>query len=79
MANDGHKEKGGNDIPTDSGKHVDPNMEEDGCNEETQDQNHEKKDVGQEGDVPKNQTKTGIITRTTSRYGKIDVYKGTKR
>ena len=33
--------------------HVDPNVEEDGRNKGTQNQNHGKKDVGQDGDVPK--------------------------
>ncbi|GMP32552.1 hypothetical protein CsSME_00006255 [Camellia sinensis var. sinensis] len=37
MANEGQKEKVGNDIPTGSGKHIDPNVEEDNCNEETRD------------------------------------------
>ncbi|KAL7225480.1 hypothetical protein ACSBR1_020782 [Camellia fascicularis] len=40
MANDRQKEKVGDDIPTGSGKHIDPNVEEDNCNEETQDQNN---------------------------------------
>ncbi|KAL7259713.1 hypothetical protein ACSBR1_005566 [Camellia fascicularis] len=39
MANDGQKEKIGDDIPAGSGKHIDPNIEEDNCNEETWDKN----------------------------------------
>ncbi|KAL7167290.1 hypothetical protein ACSBR2_037869 [Camellia fascicularis] len=53
MANDEQKEKIGDDIPTRSGKHIDPNVEEDSCNEEPRDNNLGEKDVGQEGDVPK--------------------------
>ncbi|KAL7183186.1 hypothetical protein ACSBR1_041795 [Camellia fascicularis] len=59
MANDGQKEKIGDDFPTGSGKHIDPNVEEDNCNEETQDQNHGDKDVRQEGDVPKKSDRSG--------------------
>ncbi|KAL7167618.1 hypothetical protein ACSBR2_038142 [Camellia fascicularis] len=53
MANDGQKEKVGNDTLTESGKHIDLDVEEDNCNEETRDKNHREEDVGQEGDVPK--------------------------
>ncbi|KAL7212348.1 hypothetical protein ACSBR2_015100 [Camellia fascicularis] len=53
MANDGQKEKVGNDTPTESGKHIDPDIEEDNCNEETRDKNHGGKNVGQEGGVLK--------------------------
>ncbi|KAL7248862.1 hypothetical protein ACSBR1_011111 [Camellia fascicularis] len=53
MANDGQKEKIGDDIPTGSGKYFDLNIEEENCNEEPQEQNPEKKDVGKEGDMPK--------------------------
>ncbi|KAL7246385.1 hypothetical protein ACSBR2_001483 [Camellia fascicularis] len=53
MANDGQKEKVGDDTPTESGKHIDFDVEEDNCNEETRDTNHEGKDVGQKGGVPK--------------------------
>ncbi|KAL7193734.1 hypothetical protein ACSBR2_025370 [Camellia fascicularis] len=53
MANDGQKEKIGDDILSESGKHADPNMEEGNHNEGTQDWNPRKKDVGQEGDAPK--------------------------
>ncbi|GMP29533.1 hypothetical protein CsSME_00004596 [Camellia sinensis var. sinensis] len=59
MANDGQKEKVGDDIPTRSGKHNDPSIEEDNCNEETRDQNPGEKDVGQEGDVPKKANQSG--------------------
>ncbi|KAL7176825.1 hypothetical protein ACSBR2_030215 [Camellia fascicularis] len=59
MANDRQKEKIGDDIPTESGKHIDLNVEEDNCNEETRDQNPEKKDVGQEGDVLKKADRGG--------------------
>ncbi|KAL7170355.1 hypothetical protein ACSBR2_035260 [Camellia fascicularis] len=50
MANDGQKEKIGDDIPSGSGKHSDPNMEEENPNEGPRDQNLREKDVGQEGD-----------------------------
>ncbi|GMP25859.1 hypothetical protein CsSME_00002524 [Camellia sinensis var. sinensis] len=53
MANDGQKEKVGDDTPTESGKHIDLDVEEDNCNEKTRDKNHREKDVGQEGDMPK--------------------------
>ncbi|KAL7247484.1 hypothetical protein ACSBR2_002405 [Camellia fascicularis] len=53
MANDGQKEKIGDDIPIGSGKYVDPNEEEENCNEEPREQNPEEKDVGQEGEVSK--------------------------
>ncbi|KAL7221853.1 hypothetical protein ACSBR1_023740 [Camellia fascicularis] len=53
MANDGQKEKVGDDTPTESGKHIDLEVEEDNCNEEARDKNHGGKDVGQEGGVPK--------------------------
>ncbi|KAL7176048.1 hypothetical protein ACSBR2_029591 [Camellia fascicularis] len=53
MANDGQKERVEDDIPTGIGKHFDPNVEEDNCNEETRDQNPGEKDIGQEGDVRK--------------------------
>ncbi|KAL7173010.1 hypothetical protein ACSBR2_032473 [Camellia fascicularis] len=59
MANDGQKKKVGDNFPTGSGKHIDPNAEEDNCNEETQDQNHGDKDVGQQGDVPKKSNRNG--------------------
>ncbi|GMP94862.1 hypothetical protein CsSME_00044143 [Camellia sinensis var. sinensis] len=53
MANDGQKEEVKDEIPTVSGKHIDPNVEEDNCNEETRDQNPKEKNIGQEGDVTK--------------------------
>ncbi|KAL7264012.1 hypothetical protein ACSBR1_002047 [Camellia fascicularis] len=52
MANDGQKEKIGDDIPSGNGKHVDPNIEEENPNEGPRDQNPREKDVGQEGDPP---------------------------
>ncbi|KAL7206170.1 hypothetical protein ACSBR2_018978 [Camellia fascicularis] len=59
MANDGQKEKVGDDIPTGNGKHIDLNVEEDNCNKETQDQNNREKDASQEGDVPKKSDRSG--------------------
>ncbi|KAL7230766.1 hypothetical protein ACSBR2_009117 [Camellia fascicularis] len=53
MANDGQKEKIGDDTPTGSGRPTDLDVEGDNCNEETCDKNHGEEDVGQEGDVPK--------------------------
>ncbi|KAL7187640.1 hypothetical protein ACSBR1_037661 [Camellia fascicularis] len=53
MANDGQKEKIRDDIPSGSGKHADPNMEEENHNEGTRDQNPEEKNVGQEENAPK--------------------------
>ena len=46
MASDGQKDKVGDESSAGSGKHVVPYIEEDGRNEETQNQNHGKKDVG---------------------------------
>ena len=59
MANDGQKEKVGDDTPTESGKHIDLDIEEDNCNEETHDKNHGGKDVGQESGVPKKSDRSG--------------------
>ncbi|KAL7164006.1 hypothetical protein ACSBR2_040004 [Camellia fascicularis] len=59
MANDGQKEKIGDDTFIGSGKPVDLDIEEDNCNEETRDQNHGGKDVGQEGNVPKKTDQSG--------------------
>ncbi|KAF5960554.1 hypothetical protein HYC85_001763 [Camellia sinensis] len=53
MANDRPKEKVGDDTPTENGKHIDLDVEEDNYNEETYDKNHGEEDVGQEGDVGK--------------------------
>lgn len=46
MANDGQKEKIRDDIPNGSGKHADPNIEEENPNEGPRDQNLGEKDVG---------------------------------
>ncbi|KAL7175725.1 hypothetical protein ACSBR2_029336 [Camellia fascicularis] len=59
MANDGQKEKVKDDTPTESGKHIDLEVEEDNCNEEARDKNHGGKDVGQEGSVPKKSDRSG--------------------
>ncbi|GMP96756.1 hypothetical protein CsSME_00045258 [Camellia sinensis var. sinensis] len=59
MANDGHKDKFGDDVPTGSGKHIDPNVEENDYNKETRDQNPREKDVGQKGEVPKKSDRCG--------------------
>ncbi|KAL7164929.1 hypothetical protein ACSBR2_040760 [Camellia fascicularis] len=49
MANDEQQEKIGDDIPCGSGKHADPNIEEENHNEGTWDQNPGKKDMPEEG------------------------------
>ncbi|THG11328.1 hypothetical protein TEA_004291 [Camellia sinensis var. sinensis] len=59
MANDGQKEKDGDDTPTESGKHIDLDVEEDNYNKETLDKNHEGKDVGQEGGVLNKSDRSG--------------------
>ena len=59
MANDEQKEQIGNDIPTGSGKQIDPNVEEDNYNKESWDKNLGEKDVSQEGDVPKKADRGG--------------------
>ncbi|KAL7175909.1 hypothetical protein ACSBR2_029476 [Camellia fascicularis] len=59
MANDGQKEKVGDDTLTQSGKHIDLNVEEDNYNEETCDKNYGGKNVGQEGNVPKKSNRSG--------------------
>ncbi|KAL7163226.1 hypothetical protein ACSBR2_039342 [Camellia fascicularis] len=53
MANNGQGEKIGDDVPGWSGKHADPNVEEENHNEEARDQNLGDKDVDKEGDAPK--------------------------
>ncbi|KAL7178426.1 hypothetical protein ACSBR2_031548 [Camellia fascicularis] len=59
MANDGQKEKVGDDTPTESEKHIDLDVEEDNCNGETRDKNHGGKDIGQEGGIPKKSDRSG--------------------
>ena len=63
MTSDGQKDKVGDYIPAGSEKHVAPNVEEDGRYEETQNQNHGKKDVGQDGDVPKKPNRSGYYNK----------------
>ena len=53
MANNGQKEKVGDDIPTESEKHIDLDVEEDNYNEETRDKRVGVEDIGQERDVSK--------------------------
>ncbi|KAL7170985.1 hypothetical protein ACSBR2_035777 [Camellia fascicularis] len=53
MANDEQKEKIRDDIPSGSGRHADPNMDEENHNEGTWEQNPGEKDIDQEGDAPK--------------------------
>ncbi|KAL7163742.1 hypothetical protein ACSBR2_039795 [Camellia fascicularis] len=48
MANNGHEEKIGDDIHSESGEHVDPNVGEENRNEGAQDLNPGEKDVGKE-------------------------------
>ncbi|KAL7241617.1 hypothetical protein ACSBR1_014253 [Camellia fascicularis] len=60
MANDGQKEKIGDDIPSGNGK----NIEKDNCNEEPQDKNPGEKDIGQEGDVPKKACQGGYYNES---------------
>ncbi|KAL7182833.1 hypothetical protein ACSBR1_041495 [Camellia fascicularis] len=59
MANDGQKENVGDDTPTESRKHIDLDIEEDNCNEETHDKNHRGKNIGQEDGVPKKSNRSG--------------------
>ncbi|KAL7181609.1 hypothetical protein ACSBR1_040496 [Camellia fascicularis] len=59
MTNDGQKEKVGDNTPTESGKYIDLDVEEDNCNEETRDKNHGGKNVGQEGGIPKKSDQSG--------------------
>ncbi|KAL7211857.1 hypothetical protein ACSBR2_014668 [Camellia fascicularis] len=54
MASNEQKDKIGGDGPTGSGRPIDLNVEGDNHNEETRDQNHAEKDIGQTGDAPKN-------------------------
>ncbi|KAL7241468.1 hypothetical protein ACSBR1_014123 [Camellia fascicularis] len=53
MANNEQEEKIGDDVLGGSGKHADPNMEEENCNERARDQNPRKKDVAKEEDALK--------------------------
>ncbi|THG14695.1 hypothetical protein TEA_025207 [Camellia sinensis var. sinensis] len=70
MANDGQKEKVGDDTLTESGKHIDLDVEEDNCNAKTRDKNHKGKDVGQEGGVPKKSDRSGYYNE-----GDLQVWK----
>ncbi|KAL7222746.1 hypothetical protein ACSBR1_024448 [Camellia fascicularis] len=54
MASNEQKDKIGGDTPTGSGRPIDLDVERDNHNEETRDQNHGEKDIGQTGDTPKN-------------------------
>ncbi|KAL7232826.1 hypothetical protein ACSBR2_010773 [Camellia fascicularis] len=53
MASNEQKEKIGNDTLTENGRPIDPDVEGNNHNEETRDQNHGEKDIGQTGDTPK--------------------------
>ena len=53
MANNEQKEKVGDDTPSGSEKHIDPNEKKENCNEETREKNPREKGVSQEGDIPK--------------------------
>ena len=53
MANDAQKENIKDDVLCGSGKHADPNIEEENHNEGAWDQNPGDKDVGKEGDTLK--------------------------
>ena len=59
IANNGHKEKIGNDTPTGSDRPIDLDVEGDNRNTETRDQNHSRKDVHQDGDIPKKPDRSG--------------------
>ncbi|KAL7218911.1 hypothetical protein ACSBR2_012055 [Camellia fascicularis] len=63
MANDGQKEKVGDDTPTESGKHINLEVEEDNCNKEAHDKNHGGKDVGQEGGKSKKSDRSGYYNK----------------
>ncbi|KAL7210872.1 hypothetical protein ACSBR2_013863 [Camellia fascicularis] len=79
MANDEWKEKVGDDIPTGSGKHFDPNVGKIIAMKKQGVRIPEKKTSARKATDQRNQTEAGIITRTTSRYGKINACGGTKR
>ncbi|KAL7264497.1 hypothetical protein ACSBR1_002450 [Camellia fascicularis] len=53
MANNRQGEKIGDDVLDRSGKHTDPNIEEENHNERARGQNPREKDVGKEEDAPK--------------------------
>ncbi|KAL7197177.1 hypothetical protein ACSBR1_037074 [Camellia fascicularis] len=63
MANDGQKEKVGDDTPAESEKHIDLDVEKDNYNEETHDKNHGGKNVGQEGGIPKKSDRSGYYNK----------------
>ncbi|KAL7184526.1 hypothetical protein ACSBR2_026646 [Camellia fascicularis] len=71
MASNGQKEKIGDDALTGNGRPIDPDIEGNNHNEETRDQNHGEKDIGQTGDAPKNADQ--------GRYGRTDAYGGTRK
>ncbi|KAL7226712.1 hypothetical protein ACSBR1_021731 [Camellia fascicularis] len=54
MASNEQKDKIGGDASTRNGRPIDLNVEGDNHNEETRDQNHGEKDIGQTSDAPKN-------------------------
>ncbi|KAL7230743.1 hypothetical protein ACSBR2_009096 [Camellia fascicularis] len=54
MASNEQKDKIGGYAPTGSGRSIDLDVERDNHNEETRDQNHGEKDIGQTCDTPKN-------------------------
>ena len=68
MASGGQKEKIEDDTPAGSGRPIELDVEGDNRNTETRNQNHSKKDVGQDGDVSKSQIEVGTTMRMTSRY-----------
>ncbi|KAL7201016.1 hypothetical protein ACSBR1_032844 [Camellia fascicularis] len=53
MANDKQGEKIGDDIPSKSRKHADPNIEEENRDGGAQDLNLVQKDISKEGNAPK--------------------------
>ncbi|KAL7162417.1 hypothetical protein ACSBR2_042828 [Camellia fascicularis] len=64
MANDGQKERIGDDVPYGSGKHADPNTEEENHNERARDQNPRDKDVGKEADPLKKLGRDGYYNES---------------
>ncbi|GMQ07153.1 hypothetical protein CsSME_00051474 [Camellia sinensis var. sinensis] len=69
MASNGQKKKIGDNTPAGSGRPIDLDGEGERSNAETHEQNHGAKDIGQ----------TSTTTKTTSRFGRIGAYGGTKR
>ncbi|KAL7166903.1 hypothetical protein ACSBR2_037547 [Camellia fascicularis] len=79
MASNGQQEKIGDDAHAGSGRPIDLDTEGDNHSAETVTRVRERKTSARSTTHQRNQTKTGIITKITSKYGKTDAYGGMKK